>query len=106
MKVLLDENLPRDLRKHLKGHEVFTVQFLGWAGTKNGELLQRAAADGFDAMLTMDSGVPYQQNVATLPVAVVVLSAPSNDMSDLLPLAPSILACLSRLAPRTIARVP
>ena len=46
MKVLLDENLPHDLRKLLPGHDVFTVAYLGWAGVKNGELLRRAAADG------------------------------------------------------------
>jgi hypothetical protein len=60
MKVLLDENLPHALRRELPGHEVFTVQYLGWSGVKNGALLLQAAASGFDVMVTMDSGVPYQ----------------------------------------------
>ena len=60
MKLLLDENLPHDLRGELAGHETYTVQYLGWSGIKNGELPARAAASGFGALLTMDSGVPYQ----------------------------------------------
>jgi len=44
MKFLLDENLPHDLRHFIPGHEVFTVAFMGWAGVKNGDLLQLAAA--------------------------------------------------------------
>ena len=105
MKLLLDENLPHDLRRELAGHEAYTVQYLGWSGIKNGELLARAAASGFDALLTMDSGVPYQQNVATLGVAVIVLSAPSNDIDDLLPLLPKVLDLLNNLKPRTVVRI-
>jgi hypothetical protein len=106
MKVLLDENLPHELRHHLVGHDVFTVAYVGWSGTKNGALLQRAAADGFGAFVTMDNGVAYQQNVASLPLGVVILSAASNDVSDLLPLVPGLLRCLATMASGTIARVP
>jgi hypothetical protein len=53
----------------------------------------------------MDNGVAYQQNVAALPLGVVILSAASNDMSDLLPLVPGLLRTLATLAPGTIARV-
>jgi hypothetical protein len=106
MKVLLDENLPHDLRKLLPGHDVFTVAYLGWAGVKNGELLRRAAADGFDVMITNDNGVPYQQNLQTLAVALIVLSSPSNDIDDLRPLVPDILRRLQSLVPRTVVRVP
>lgn len=106
MKLLLDENLPHELRHHLVGHDVFTVSYLGWSGTKNGALLARAAQDGFDVFVTMDNGVAYQQNPASLPLSVVILSAGSNDISDLLPLIPALLQCLSTLSPRTLGRVP
>ena len=106
MKILLDENLPHALRRELAGHDVFTVADLGWSGTKNGALLQRAAQSGFAAMLTLDDGVAYQQNTALLPLSILILSAPSNDIDDLLPLVPSVLAKLSSLQPRTISRVP
>jgi predicted nuclease of predicted toxin-antitoxin system len=102
MKILLDENLPHELRQHLIGHDVFTVQYLGWSGTKNGLLLKQAADSGFEVMVTMDSGVPYQQNPATLPLAVIILEAESNDIDDLLPLIPRLLAALSSLKPRTV----
>ena len=106
MKILLDENLPHELRKHLAGDDVFTVAYMGWSGTVNGALLQQAADAGFDVMITMDNGVAYQQNIQTLPVAVMILSAPSNDIDDLLPLVPKILVRLGTLSPRTIVRVP
>lgn len=105
MKLLLDEILPHDLRRELAGHEAHSVQYLGWSGIKNGALLARAAASRFDALLTMDSGVPYQQNVATLPIAVIMLSAASNDIDDLLPLVPNVLDELRNLKPRTVIRI-
>jgi hypothetical protein len=43
MRVLLDECLPRKLKNDLAGHDVRTVPDMGWAGKKNGELLQLAA---------------------------------------------------------------
>ena len=106
MKVLLDENLPHDLRHHVAGREVYTVAFKRWSGIKNGALLRLAANDGFDVMVTLDDGVAYQQNAASLPLAVVILSAPSSDIEDLLPLVPALLVQLSEAAPRSFARVP
>jgi hypothetical protein len=105
VKVLLDENLPHDLRRHLAGHDVFTVQYLGWSGTKNGELLQRGAEAGFDVLVTLDNGVTYQQNITILPLSLVILSAASNDFDDLKPLIPALLQCLESLRPKTIQRV-
>jgi hypothetical protein len=100
--VLLDENLPHVLRHELVGHDVFTVRFQGWSGMKNGELLRTAAAAGFDVMVTNDSGVPYQQNAASLSLSVVVLQARSNDIEDLRPLVPRLLDALRALTPRSI----
>lgn len=106
MRLLLDENLPHAFRHELPSHDVATVGYLGWSGTKNGELLAKAAAAGFDAMITLDSGVAYQHNIAALPVAVIVLKAPSNDMDDLLPLIPQLLKALSSLRRRSLSHVP
>ncbi|HEY1686894.1 MAG TPA: hypothetical protein VGG19_19185 [Tepidisphaeraceae bacterium] len=105
MKVLLDENLPHELRRHLFPHLGFTVHYMGWSGTKNGALLAKAAAEQFDVMLIMDSGVPYQQNRAMRPISVVVLSAASNDLSDLLPLIPRILESLSIIQPQSLLQI-
>ena len=103
MKVLIDENLPHELRRELQPHDVFTVQYQGWSGLKNGELLVRAAATGFDVMITMDSGVLYQQS--SLPLAVIVLKAASNDMDDLRPLIPSLLEALRTISGRNIVEI-
>jgi hypothetical protein len=105
MKILLDEHLSHRLRPLLIGHDVFTVQYMGWRGVQNGDLLTRAAAAGFDALLTMDFGIRYQQNLSSLPCSIVVLHAPSNAMEHLEPLVPRILAALASLAPRTVVHV-
>jgi predicted nuclease of predicted toxin-antitoxin system len=104
MRILLDEDLPRRLGKYLEGHEVSTVQKCGWSGVKNGKLLALAATQ-FDVFLTMDSNLEYQQNLKTLPVAVLVLLAVSNRIEHLLPLVPSTLRELNHIQPRTLRRV-
>ena len=73
MKLLLDENLPHQLQAELAGHDCSTVAYMGWAGVENGELLSRAAAHGFDALITKDANLQYQQNLAAVPLAVVLL---------------------------------
>ena len=73
--MLLDENLPHQFRHELPGHDCYTVAFMGWAGLENGALLARAAAAGFDAPLTKDTKLRYEQNLIDLPIAIVVLRA-------------------------------
>ena len=75
MRVLLDENLPHRLRDALAGHEVFTVRYQGWSGLKNGELLTAAERGGFAVFLTGDQTMPYEQNLANITIAVLVLTA-------------------------------
>jgi predicted nuclease of predicted toxin-antitoxin system len=98
MRVLLDECLPRGLKRHLAPHDVVTVPEAGWAGKTNGELL-RAAAGNMDAFVTVDKNLVHQQNVQALPFGVVVLKAPTNRLGDLLPLVPDILAALGSVQP-------
>ena len=104
MKVLLDECLPRRLKKFLAPHEVQTVPDMGWAGKKNGELLS-LLADKFEAFLTIDKNMVYQQNLQHLRFGVVVLSAPSNRLADLELLVPKILGALQNLQPGQIVRL-
>jgi predicted nuclease of predicted toxin-antitoxin system len=106
VKILLDENLPHELRHFLPRHDVSTTAFMGWAGVKNGELLRRAAADGFDVLITADRGMEYEQNVGSLPVAVLQLKAGGTKMVDLMPLVPEMLDALFTLKPRTFVRLP
>lgn len=104
MRVLLDESLPRPLADLIIGHEVQTVTEMDWTGLGNGELL-RTAADEFDVLLTADQNIEFQQNLKTLPIAVVVLVAPSNRLESLEPLLPELLGVLGALQPRTLVRV-
>ena len=104
MRVLLDECVPRALRNELLGHEVKTVAEAGWAGVKNGALLKLAARD-FDALLTVDRNLEYQQNFSGLELAVIVVDAPSNDVAVLRPLMPAVLAALSKAQAGVVTHV-
>jgi len=101
VRVLLDECVPRKLRRELPGHTVFTVTEMGWNGTLNGALLLRASGE-FDLLLTVDANVPYQQNQQTLPIAVLILVARSNDINDLRPLMPQVRELLPTIEPGRI----
>ncbi len=105
MKLLLDENLPHQLRHEIPGHDCSTVAYLGWSGIENGELLRRAASAGFDALVTKDANVQFEQNLVNLPLAVVVVHAASNDIDDLRPLLPALLQALAALPPKQITHV-
>ena len=73
MKVLFDENVPHKLRRNLAKHAVRTVVEMGWVGVRNGELLNRAEAEGFDVMVTGDQNLTFQQNLIGRRIAIVVL---------------------------------
>lgn len=104
MRLLLDESVPAGLRRHLPDHVVSTVGDKGWNGMKNGLLLAQAATC-FDAFITVDKNLPYQQNLKTLPISVVVLDASSNELSVLLPIVSKLLHALSNLKPKTLVRI-
>lgn len=98
MRLLLDENLNWRLQRDLPGHQVESVPLLGWAGISNGVLLRKAAENGFDVLITMDSNLSYQQNLTDHLIAVVVLRAPSNRLADTQPLMRKVLEVLPGLA--------
>jgi hypothetical protein len=77
VRILIDESLPRGLKGLLEGFDAVTVPEQGWQSMQNGELLRRACGQ-FDVFLTADQNLEYQQNVAALPLAVVVVVAASN----------------------------
>jgi hypothetical protein len=77
---------------------------MGWSGVQNGELLALAAAE-FDAFVTVDKNLQYQQNLSTLPISVVLLDAYSNELHVLVPLVPYLEQTLSSLAAGTFVRV-
>ena len=104
MHILLDESVPGRLGPLLTGHTTITVQRRGWASIKNGRLLA-LAADEFDVLLAADKGMEYQQNLATLPVSILIVLARSNRMEDLAAAVPAILSALAAIPLRTLRKV-
>lgn len=104
MRILLDECIDRRFAKELAGHEVLTVPQVGWAGIKNGDLLSRAQSQ-FDAFVTVDRNLAFQQNVPQFSIAVIVLESPTNRLKDLRPLLPKLQQLLLNVRKGEISRV-
>lgn len=104
MRVLLDENLPRRLASLLTGHDCQTVTECGWSGKKNGELLVLAESV-FDVLLTLDKNLPYQQNLTSRRIGILMIRARSNRMQDLAPLIPACLFALTSIKPGAVLRI-
>ena len=104
MRILLDESLPRGLCDLMVGHEAMTVRAVGWSGIKNGELLARAATR-FDVFVTADRNIEFQQNLAKLPIAVVVLMLRSTRVQAIEPIVPELLKLLNHIPPRSLRKV-
>lgn len=101
MKVLLDECLPKKLKREVVADEVKTVPEVGWASKKNGELLRLAQLD-FDVLLTNDQNLEHQQNLKKFDLAFVVLVALTNDIEDLKPLMPAANEAMRTIQPGEI----
>ncbi len=95
-RILLDENLPRLLKRSFPGFEVWTVSEAGWAGIKNGQLLRLAEVE-FDVFVTADKNLPHQQPLPTFDLSIVVLRSPTTKLEDLHPLVPSLLEILCQV---------
>lgn len=89
MRVLLDESVPRRLKRDLPGFEVATVTEMGWQGKLNGELL-RLAEERFDVLIIVDQNLEYQQNLKRFDLAFILLVAMNNKYETLNPLVPMI----------------
>jgi len=93
VRVLLDECVDRRLAGDIQGHDVKTVPEAGWAALTNGDLLDRAQRE-FEAFITVDRKLPFQQDLSRFSIVVIVLRARSNRLADLRPLIPQLLATL------------
>ena len=105
MKVLLDECIPRKLKRSLPGHECQTVPEAGFAGKTNGELIAIAEERGFEVLLTVDKGLAHEPNMAGRRIAILIVRAKSNRLADLLPHAAECVARISSVKRGQIARV-
>jgi predicted nuclease of predicted toxin-antitoxin system len=98
VKILLDECIDRRFAAEFPEHEVKTVPQMGWAGVKNGSLMELAEAT-FDVFITVDRNLSFQQNLASYDIAVIVLRSVSNRYQDLAPLGPRALEALENIKP-------
>lgn len=104
MKVLLDECVPRKLKRELPEHEVRTVTEQGWSGVKNGELLALAGAE-FDVFLTVDQNLKYQQNLQTFHIGIILLAAQNNRLKILSLLMPEVNEALAKIKAGEFIRI-
>jgi predicted nuclease of predicted toxin-antitoxin system len=87
MRLLLDENLPRKLKyRFLQTFIVSTINEMKWNAKKNGELMQLLQDNGFQALITSDKNLQYQQNLEKYKIKVVVLDVKDNRYETVLPL--------------------
>jgi hypothetical protein len=101
---LLDACVDWRLSRAIIGHEVKTAHQMGWGALKNGALL--ASADGsFHVFVTVDQGIPFQQNVQTPNIAVVILQAKTKRLADLLQLVPGLLMAIDSAKSGTVKLV-
>lgn len=103
MRILLDEGVPVALRYDVEA-TAETVTYRSWDGLSNGDLLRAAEAE-YDVLVTLDTNVAHQQNLARFDIAVVVLRAYSDDVEDLRALMPQVNAALTDAVPRQLLEV-
>jgi predicted nuclease of predicted toxin-antitoxin system len=106
MKLLLDECLPRKMKFLFSGsgHTCETVREAGFGGKENGELLSLAEGK-FDVLVTVDKNLKHQQNITNRRIAILVIRADSNDIDDLRPHLPEMLAGLRSVRPGQVVEV-
>ena len=102
MRILLDECVPRRLKKHFRSYGVvLTVTDAGLSSYTNGHLLRRISGD-FDVFITVDKSIQYQQNLAAYDVALVLLRVYSNDIAVIEPVLPRLFARWSEIQPHAL----
>ena len=104
MRVFIDECVDWRLSRDIAGHDVKTAHQMGWGGVKNGALLALVAGK-FDAFVTVDRNLAFQNRVAHLPFVVVVLRAHTNRLADLRPLVPELLRMLGQANPGQLLQI-
>jgi hypothetical protein len=92
--------------RHLfPGHHSQTVRYAGLAGLSNGNLLAAAEAAGFEVIITVDQNIPFQQNLESRTIAMLILCAPTNRLRDLQKIVPAALEALASIKPGDVVRI-
>ncbi len=96
--MLLDSNLPRAFASLLPGHRTDTTHQRRWSDLDDGPLLDAAESE-YDAFITMDQSLQFQQNLRGRQIRIVVIRAPRNNLPTLAPIAPAVLEVLGQMSP-------
>lgn len=96
MRLLLDENVPKKLKHHLAGHDVYTVREMRLSGNGDEDVLQFLTDFNFDALITCDKNLRFQQNLIRYPTPIIVLDTYTNAYPILKELVPSLLDLLAK----------
>ena len=99
MLALIDESLPKRLRRELPGFEAYTVQQRGWSSTKNGALLRLAESAGFGVFFTADQSLQFQQNLSNSKLRIIVFAAQSNRLEHIRPLLAEAITAVAEMFP-------
>jgi hypothetical protein len=105
MKILLDDCPPLDFRHSFPGHDAHSAEWAGLKGKKNGELSRDAELAGYEVLLTVDQGIPHQQNLAGRKLSIIPIRSRTNQLEDLVPLVEAILNALETMAPGQIVPI-
>ncbi len=97
IRILLDQNIPRQVRTILDGYNVKTSLQMGWDTIENGDLLNVAERDGFDVFITADQNLQYQQRLTGRRIALVVLT--TNKWEIIRREADRLVACVASIRP-------
>ena len=103
MTVLLDESVPRVVKTRLSQFDIKTVQEMGWAGIKNGELIAKAE-ERFQVLITADKNLRYQQNLSSRRLAIIIL--PTNRVPEVTALLPAIVDAINMAAAGLFIEIP
>ena len=95
MRLLLDENVPKKLKQDLITHDVYTVRELRQNGNEEEDILQFLIDFNFDALITCDKNLRFQQNLIKYPTPVIVLDTYTNAYPILKLIIPRLLETLS-----------
>jgi len=104
VRILLDECVPRPLKRAFGGFDVTHVTEIGWEGRKNGRLLASMREEGFDTLVTVDRNLEFQQHLPATGIIVVAMSAHTNRVEELKPLIPEVLEILATAVPGKVYR--
>jgi predicted nuclease of predicted toxin-antitoxin system len=97
VRILFDQGTPAPLRSCLPGHEIATAHEQGWGTLQNGDLLQAAELSGFDAIITTDQNLRYQQNLSGRRLAIIVLL--TTNWPQIRPHVSLVASAVAKLAP-------